>query len=186
MPRAFRQACGWLRSRSPSNRTSLERIHPGSSRGPPRRPTGLPSSWIPAGLGAAGMRIGDDVDASWNGIQSPARATALRSFYHRSVWLNDPDCLVVRPPLTLEEARVWASVVATSGGMSIFSDNLPKLPAERLPILQKTIPVAAQTTSAPRPVGTQSDEPEIAPGISAGTTVVRLRGPWRFRTGDDP
>src|SRR5206468_6454247 len=132
-----------------------------------------------------GMRIGDDVDASWNGIQSPARATALRSFYHRSVWLNDPDCLVVRPPLTLEEARVWASVVATSGGMSIFSDNLPKLPAERLPILQKTIPVAAQTTTPARPVGTQSDEFEIAPAITAGKTIVRLRGPWRFRTGDD-
>jgi hypothetical protein len=132
-----------------------------------------------------GMRIGNDVNASWNGIQSPARAAGLRSFYHRSVWLNDPDCLVVRPPLTLDEARVWTSVVALSGGMSIFSDNLPKLPAERLPLLQKTIPVAAQTPSAPRPVGTQSDEPEIAPAIGAGSTVVRLRGPWRFRTGDD-
>ena len=132
-----------------------------------------------------GMRIGDDVDASWNGIQSPARAAALRSFYHRSVWLNDPDCLVVRPPLTLDEARVWASVVAVSGGMSIFSDNLPKLPPERLPLLQKTIPVAAQTASAPRPVGTLSDEPEIAPALTAGDSVVRLRGPWRFRTGDD-
>ncbi len=132
-----------------------------------------------------GMRIGDDVDASWNGIHSPARAAGLRSFYHRSVWLNDPDCLVVRPPLTLDEARVWATVVAMSGGMSIFSDNLPTLPAERLPLLQKTIPVAAQTTAAPRPVGTQSDEPEIAPGISVGSRVIRLRGPWRFRTGDD-
>jgi melibiase-like protein/beta-galactosidase-like protein len=132
-----------------------------------------------------GMRIGDDVDASWNGIQSPARAAALRSFYHRSVWLNDPDCLVVRPPLTLEEARVWSSVVAMSGGMTIFSDNLPKLPAERLPLLQKTIPVAAQTTSPAHPVGTQREEPEVAPAITAGTTVVRLRGPWRFLTGDD-
>jgi hypothetical protein len=132
-----------------------------------------------------GMRIGNDVDASWNGIQSPARAAALRSFYHRSVWLNDPDCLVVRPPLTLDEARVWASVVAISGGMNLFSDNLPQLSAERLPILQKTIPVAAQTTSPARAVGTQSEGPEIAPAITAGTTVVRLRGPWRFRTGDD-
>lgn len=132
-----------------------------------------------------GMRIGDDVDASWNGIQSPARAAALRSFYHRSVWLNDPDCLVVRPPLTLDEARVWASVVAVSGGMNIFSDNLPKLPSERLTLLQKTIPVAAQTASAPRAVGTQSDDPEIAPALAAGDHLVRLRGPWRFRTGDD-
>jgi hypothetical protein len=132
-----------------------------------------------------GMRIGEDVSASWNGIQAPARAAALRSFYHRSVWLNDPDCLVVRPPLTLDEARVWATVVAVSGGMNIFSDNLPKLPAERLPLLQKTIPVAARTTAVPRPMGTPSDEPEIAPALAAGDLVVRLRGPWRFRTGDD-
>jgi len=80
---------------------------------------------------------------------------------------------------------VWASVVAVSGGMNIFSDNLPKLPAERLPLLQKTIPVAAQTVTVPRPIGTQSDEPEIAPALTVGDSVVRLRGPWRFRTGDD-
>src|SRR5439155_841904 len=36
-----------------------------------------------------GMRIGPDVDVSWSGIQSPARAAGLRSFYHRSTWLND-------------------------------------------------------------------------------------------------
>src|SRR2546426_6167382 len=56
-------------------------------------------------------RIGGDVDASWGGIQGPARAAALRSFYHRTVWVNDPDCLVVRPPLTEREAQVWASIV---------------------------------------------------------------------------
>ncbi|HEX9563112.1 MAG TPA: alpha-galactosidase, partial [Gemmatimonadaceae bacterium] len=132
-----------------------------------------------------GMRIGEDVEASWSGIQPPARAAALRSFYHRSIWLNDPDCVVVRPPLTLDEARVWASVVAVSGGMTIFSDNLPKLPAERLALLQMTIPVAARTASPPRVVGIQSDEREIAPALSAGESVVRLKGPWRFRTGDD-
>jgi len=131
-----------------------------------------------------GMRIGGDVDASWGGIQEPARAAALRSFYHRAVWLNDPDCLVVRPPLTLDEARVWAAVVAASGGVSLLSDNLPKLPAERLPVLQKTLPVALAVHPG-RPVGTQVDEREVAPGIVAGDDVVHLRGPWRFRTGDD-
>jgi hypothetical protein len=131
-----------------------------------------------------GMRIGDDVDASWNGIQSPARAAALRSFYHRSVWLNDPDCLVVRPPLTLDESRVWASVVALSGGMCVFSDNFPKLPAERLPLLQKAIPVASRTTSPPRPAGTQGDQPENVLAVH----VVDSGGPgglWSF-TRDRP
>jgi len=135
-----------------------------------------------------GMRIGNDVDANWGGIQEPARAAALRSFYNRSVWLNDPDCLVVRPPLTLDEARVWASIVAVSGGMTILSDNLPKLPVERLALLQKALPVAPVNagTRPPVAVGTQNVEREIAPAIATADTLVRLRGPWRFRTGDDP
>ena len=131
-----------------------------------------------------GMRIGADVDASWGGIQGPARAAGLRSFYHRAVWLNDPDCLVARPPLTLDEARVWAAVVAASGGVTVLSDNLPKLPAERVPVLQKALPVALPVRAG-HPVGTQADEHEVAPAIVAGDEVVRLRGPWRFRTGDD-
>ena len=132
-----------------------------------------------------GMRIGADVDASWGGIQGPARAAGLRSFYHRAVWLNDPDCLVARPPLTLDEARVWASVVAASGGVTMLSDNLPKLPAERIPVLQKALPVALPTRMG-RPVATQVDEREVAPAVVVGDDVIQLRGPWRFRTGDDP
>ena len=135
-----------------------------------------------------GMRIGTDVDAGWGGIQAPARATALRSFYNRSIWLNDPDCLVVRPPLTLDEARVWASIVAVSGGMTVLSDNLLKLPAERLVLLQKALPVAPVNveTRPPAVVATQSIERDIAPAVTTTDTLVRLRGPWRFRTGDDP
>ncbi len=132
-----------------------------------------------------GMRIGGDVGAGWGAIQGPARAAALRSFYHRALWLNDVDCLVARPPLTLDEARVWASVIAASGGVTMLSDNLPKLPAERLPVCQKTLPVALPVRPG-RPLGTQVDEREVAPAIVAGDDVLPLRGPWRFRTGDDP
>jgi hypothetical protein len=131
-----------------------------------------------------GMRIGADVAANWGGIQGPARAAGLRSFYHRALWLNDPDALVARPPLTLDEARVWTSVVAASGGVTMLSDNLPKLPAERIPVLQKALP-AALPTRAGRPVATQVEEREVAPAVVAGDEVIHLRGPWRFRTGDD-
>jgi hypothetical protein len=130
-----------------------------------------------------GMRIGEDVGASWGGIQQSARAAALRSFYHRSVWLNDPDSLIVRPPLAIDEARVWASIVAISGSVTMLSDNLTRLPAERLPLVQKTLPA---TTVSGRAVGTQLPEHEIAPALVAGDVTVLLRGPWRFRTGHDP
>ncbi|OLC05939.1 MAG: hypothetical protein AUH42_06550 [Gemmatimonadetes bacterium 13_1_40CM_70_11] len=130
-----------------------------------------------------GMRIGTDVDANWGGLQAPARAAALRRFYHRAAWLNDPDCLVVRPPLAAAEAQAWASLVALSGGLTLFSDNLPKLPHDRVAILQRTLPVAPV---AGRAVDAFAGEPEVAPGLVAGTEVYRLGGPWRFRTGDDP
>jgi hypothetical protein len=130
-----------------------------------------------------GMRIGTDVDASWNGIQAPARATGLRSFYHRGVWFNDPDCLVVRPPLSLDEARVWTAIVALSGGMALLSDDLPRLPTDRLALLQRALPVAPVRGRA---VDAGVAAREIAPAISASEAdPVPLRGVWRFHTGDD-
>jgi melibiase-like protein len=130
-----------------------------------------------------GMRIGPDVDASWAGIQPPARATGLRSFYQRSTWLNDPDCLVVRPPLPRAAAEAWASLVAVTGGLTLFSDNLPKLPADRIPLLQRTLPVAPV---AGRALEAGAPERETAPAVVAGDAVHPIGGPWRFRTGDDP
>jgi hypothetical protein len=130
-----------------------------------------------------GMRIGPDVEATWSGIQAPARAAALRSFYHRGVWLNDPDCLVVRPPLSHSEAQLWASIVAVSGGLTLLSDDLPKLEPERIALLERTLPVAA---SAGRPIGAAQAEPEVAPALTAGNDAYRITGPWKFRTGDDP
>ncbi len=129
------------------------------------------------------MRIGPDVDASWPGIQPPARAAGLRSFYHRSAWLNDPDCLVVRPPLSRAAAEVWASVVSITGGLTLFADNLPKLPPDRLALLQRTLPVASL---AGRALETGVAERDAAPAIVAGDDVYPINGPWRFRTGDDP
>src|SRR5437870_4813636 len=130
-----------------------------------------------------GMRIGPDVDVSWSGIQSPARAAGLRSFYHRSTWLNDPDCLVVRAPLSRAAAEVWASVVAVTGGLTLLGDNLPNLPPDRLPLLQRTLPVAPVTG---RPIEAGAAERDTAPAIVAGHDVYPISGPWRFRTGDDP
>jgi hypothetical protein len=130
-----------------------------------------------------GMRIGPDVDASWPGIQPPARAAGLRSFYHRSTWLNDPDCLVVRPPLSQAAAEVWATVVAVTGGLTLFADNLPKLPPDRLTLLRRTLPVAPVTGRA---IETGVAERDTAPAIMAGDDVYPIGGPWRFRTGDDP
>ncbi|HEX4599748.1 MAG TPA: alpha-galactosidase [Gemmatimonadales bacterium] len=130
-----------------------------------------------------GMRIGPDVGPSWSAVQPAARAAALRGFYHRATWLNDPDRLVVRPPLSLSEARAWASLVAVSGGVTMFSDHLPGLAPERLALLERTLPVAPVVARA---VGAMTLERDPAPAITLGDVAYAIRGPWRFRTGDDP
>ena len=93
-----------------------------------------------------GMRIGPDVAPRWEPLPSSIgydatspstlnalRATEARAFQHRRLWLNDPDCLMLRTRGTeLTEAQVatWASAVAQSGGMAIVSDDLALLGAD--------------------------------------------------------
>jgi alpha-galactosidase len=108
-------------------------------------------------------RIGADVSGDWrpnfNGIgvlfkNEPAMPSArnsirnilTRAAFHQHWWINDPDCLLIRPDthLTLDEVRSLASVIALTGGSLLLSDDLPKLPAERLRIAEVLLPVIGQ------------------------------------------
>lgn len=130
-----------------------------------------------------GMRIGRDVDASWNGLWEPARATALRAFYQRGAWYNDPDCLVVRPPLGLEEARVWTSIVALSGGMTFLSDDLPRLPRDRLSLVQRAIPAAPVKAFAMDAAETY--QPALPAIVLENGETVSLAGGWEQTRDED-
>jgi alpha-galactosidase len=116
-------------------------------------------------LGAAigifeAMRIGADVDPSWaphfGGIQlafqnepnMPGTRNALqntltRAPFHNRWWVNDPDCLIIRPDsdLSLAEVQSLATAIALTGGALLLSDDLPQLPAERLNIAAQLIPI---------------------------------------------
>jgi alpha-galactosidase len=122
-----------------------------------------------------GMRIGPDIgpdEQRWSGIQSTARAAALRSFYHRGVWLNDPDAVTVGPPLSLAEAQLWTAIVAVSGDITVLSDDLSKLDPERLALLAQALPVAASPGRPPgRPIN-QHASTWIAEGAPRWWTVV--------------
>jgi len=108
-------------------------------------------------------RIGADVSGDWlpnfKGIgvffkQEPAMPCArnsirnilTRASLHQHWWINDPDCLLIRPDtsLTLAEVRSLASVIALTGGSLLVSDDLPKLPAERLRIAEVLVPVMGE------------------------------------------
>jgi alpha-galactosidase len=79
-----------------------------------------------------GMRIGPDVAPYWGGDIEPGTRVAIdaivaRSFMHRRLWLNDPDCLMLRSRdtrLSQEERFALASAIAISGGMLILSDDV--------------------------------------------------------------
>jgi alpha-galactosidase len=109
------------------------------------------------------MRVEPDVDVGWHpsifGVHffvtkepdfpSARNAThnaLARSFIHRRWWINDPDCLLLRPDtrLTLAEVQTLASVIALSGGSLFLSDKLAGLPTERLRIAQALLPLIRQ------------------------------------------
>ena len=113
------------------------------------------------------MRIGPDVAPSWDlpadawrppGYEDcePAtvngwRNTLTRSFQHRRLWSNDPDCLMLRTKdtaLTEEQMRTWARAVALSGGLALISDNLALLDADARRLLDEVLVVGRASDAA--------------------------------------
>lgn len=105
-----------------------------------------------------GMRIGADVGPWWHapeGAYRPAgheggepatvnawRNTLSRSFMHRRLWLNDPDCLMLRfdkTQLDAEQVRAWALAVGVSGGMALVSDDLSLLGPDARRLLDEVV-----------------------------------------------
>jgi alpha-galactosidase len=123
---------------------------------------GLP---LGAGIGVVdGMRIGADV-APWWEVQpdqwhppgyaevEPATRhawvnTLTRSFMHRTLWLNDPDCLMLRATeteLSAEAARSWALAVGISGGMALVSDDLALLGRDARALLDEVLALGRES-----------------------------------------
>ena len=102
-----------------------------------------------------GMRIGPDVAPRWEprdhfpgyaavapSTANALRATRARQFMHRRLWLNDPDCVMLRTTdtdLTPEQVRTWALAVGDSGGMVLVSDDLALLGADERSLLDDVI-----------------------------------------------
>jgi len=102
-----------------------------------------------------GMRVGPDVDPNWHPIwrhdlsmqstENALRNAVTRAPFHGRLWVNDPDCLLVRQrgpdmDLVLNEMRTLAAVVALLGGVTIDSDHLPAIRPGRLKYLRQALP----------------------------------------------
>ncbi|MHC1739666.1 MAG: glycoside hydrolase family 36 protein [Anaerolineaceae bacterium] len=109
------------------------------------------------------MRIGPDVSGDWqptfNGIKAfiknepsfPCARNSIHSILSRANlhghwWVNDPDCLLIREDthLTLEEVKTLATVIGMTGGSLLLSDDLPKLPKERMRLAEVLLPVVGE------------------------------------------
>lgn len=134
---------------------------------------GVPLSHV---LGVVdGNRIGQDVAPLWDldasaevipgylGVQPSTQLaygnTVTRAFMHRRLWLNDPDCVMLRTSetaLSPEAARTWAHTVGVSGGMALVSDDLALLDDGARALLDETIEIGRAsdeaTRSGPAPV----------------------------------
>ena len=146
-----------------------------------------------------GMRIGADVAPHWSlrddqyrpgpyETAEPAtvngwRNTLARSFMHRSLWLNDPDCVMLRRSATQMSAAAittWARAVGVSGGMALVSDDLALLDREARVLLDEVIDSAGRATPrrvpgtlpVPRPHGCGAAHPAALRGHRAGRGPV--------------
>ena len=86
------------------------------------------------------MRVGSDIGAKWGGILKGASMGTRLYFLHNRLWHNDPDCLMLRDPLTVDQARAWGSWIAISGQLNIASEWLPGLPADKLDVVKRSMP----------------------------------------------
>jgi len=152
-----------------------------------------------------GNRIGPDVSTGWPGVIDAARDVANRQWMHNVWWQNDPDAMVIREPLTDAQAEAWTAAVGLSGGLVMLSDDMAKLPADRMDLAHMALPVSANgkaTTFGPKsPASMRASGMRVADmwatrASEAPTLVGKDRSisllpdapgvsEWKVRTGDD-
>ncbi len=94
-----------------------------------------------------GSRIGGDDKAVWYpekkggmSMQTYFHSLFGGNYLHNITWHCDPDTVMVRAPLTLDEARTIVSSIALTGQVYMASDFMARLPQRRLDLYRKTIP----------------------------------------------
>ena len=87
-----------------------------------------------------GSRTGGDIVLGWGGFQTALRAVMAYYYQHNIMWYVDPDVMVVRSPLTVDQARVWATLQGLTGQALMATDRMMDLGAERVEMLRRVYP----------------------------------------------
>ena len=91
-------------------------------------------------------RIGKDIfyeggNPGWRSVLKCAKVTSSAYHVHNIAWYNDPDVLSIRRPLSEAHARMLCTIVGLTGQVLFLSDILGELPARRVWMLQRLMPV---------------------------------------------
>jgi alpha-galactosidase len=139
-----------------------------------------------------GNRIGSDVDPRWDldpdrvaeaypetlpATRHAFRNTLARSFMHRNLWLNDPDCVMLRTTETdLDPAavRAWAETVGVSGGMVLVSDDLALLGDDARRLLDDVVAMGREADAE-----AIAGRPAVCPDLLDSTPPTTLRAAGR-------
>ena len=90
-----------------------------------------------------GSRTGGDVVLDWaGGFMLALRATMQNYYLHNVAWYTDPDTMLVRSPLTLDQARAWATLQGLTGQAIMGSDRMMDLSEDRVEFLRRVYPAA--------------------------------------------
>ncbi|RJQ10173.1 MAG: alpha-galactosidase [Bacillota bacterium] len=139
---------------------------------------GCGSPLLPAAGLVDAMRIGPDVAPFWSAPppldKDPSFPSAVnsirnifaRAFTHGRLWVNDPDCLLVREEdsqLTPDEVRTLATAIAFSGGALVLSDAPAALAPERLDLVRRALPPSGRACRLVDPLGGVLPEVAVVP-----------------------
>ncbi|MEA1886126.1 MAG: NPCBM/NEW2 domain-containing protein [Bacteroidota bacterium] len=87
-----------------------------------------------------GSRTGGDVVLGWSGFDVALMPTMRYYYQHNIAWYTDPDVMMLRRPLTLQQAQMWATLQGLTGQALMTSDRLTDLSEERVELLKKVYP----------------------------------------------
>ncbi len=125
------------------------------------------------------MRISPDIDPVWDpphgdvsqpSMQGALRAGRARAWQHGRLWVNDPDCILVRPRMDRREE--WAGYLDALDGLAVSSDRLDQLDDRGIELTRHLL---RTSTGTPAPTWVPDpDDPDAA--RLAGEATVAVSG----------
>jgi alpha-galactosidase len=91
---------------------------------------------------------------------------------HRHLWVNDPDCLMLRSEdtaLETEAAETWSRCVALSGGLAMVSDDLDLLGPDAQKQLEGVVAIGKESDQEAR-----RGRPPMSPDLLAQVVPTTL------------